>query len=426
MKVQTPNESGNVTGAPPAASRFRYARALAPLGIVFLATGSAKALAGPFLTLFLITAAHAGPLPVSVFLIAQPLCGVAASSMMGRLSDRRFERRHVLLVAAVGGALGAASFALVRDYWLLLLLGCTVNALAGAVMPQGFAYARMVLTGDPDAPMLTSTLRMFFSLAWVAGPPLAAALLANGGFAFVYGAAAILYVVVAAVAAFWLGNAGGTGRNAPRHSNSENRPDAPRRNLWLTLIGLVVIQSSMTVNVQALPLHIAQNLHGGVDAAGQVLGLCAGLEIPAMLAFGYLSKRFSLRGLIRLGPPLGAAYYLLAAISTQVWQLAAAQVLNACFIAIVGGLAISYVQELLPSQPGRATTLYSNTFPCGAILAGPLMGLAIGHSYRLPYISAAGLSLVGLALIVAGSGPRLVNRREVTVVGLPLGALEGG
>lgn len=119
MKVHIPNEAGNVTGDPPAASRFRYARALAPLGIVFLATGFAKALAGPFLTLFLITAAHAGPLPVSVFLIAQPLCGVAASSMTGRLSDRRFERRHVLLVAAVGGALGAASFALVRDYWLL-------------------------------------------------------------------------------------------------------------------------------------------------------------------------------------------------------------------------------------------------------------------------------------------------------------------
>lgn len=401
-------------------TRGRHARALAPLGVVFLATGLATALAAPFLTLFLITAAHADPLQVSVFLVAQPLCAVTASSAMGRLSDRRFERRFVLLVAAVGGCLGAASFAFLRGYWLLLLVGCTVNALAGAVVPQAFAHAHTMLAGHPAAPLLTSTLRTFFSLAWVAGPPSAAVLLAAGGFRTLYGAAAVLYLVVAAVAAFWLSASRAPAQPAPGEAAATvRRPGASRRDLWLTLAGLVVLQSSLSVNVQAMPLHIAQNLHGGVGAAGAVLGLCAALEIPAMLGFGLLSQRFSLRALVRLGPMLGTAYYLIAATATAVWQLAAAQVLNACYIAIVGGLAISYVQQMLPGQPGRASTLYSNTFPCGAMLAGPLLGAAVSHGYRVPYVFAVSLTVVGLGLIVTGSGPRPARGQHLVTAAAP-------
>ena len=130
---------------------------------------------------------------------------------------------------------------------------------------------------------------------------------------------------------------------------------------------------------------------------------------------------------MRLGPLFGIAYFSVAAGATQVWQLAAAQVLNACYIAIVGGLAISYVQELLPSQPGRASTLYSNTFPCGAILAGPLLGLAVHNGYRLPYVAAGSLALAGLILIVAGAGRQAPHHRgDLSVVGLPVGPLEGG
>ena len=51
-------------------------------------------------------------------------------------------------------------------------------------------------------------LRTVFSLAWVAGPPLAALLLAAGGFRLVYGAAAIPYAIAGLVAIVWLGEVG--------------------------------------------------------------------------------------------------------------------------------------------------------------------------------------------------------------------------
>ena len=101
-----------------------------------------------------------------------------------------------------------------------------------------------------------------------------------------------------------------------------------------------------------------------------------------MLWFGALSTRMPLQRLVLLGPLFGIAYFAIASVVGQVWQLGAAQVLNACFIGIIQGLAISYVQEFLPSQPGRASTLYSNTFACGMILSSPLLG--IGREVRLP------------------------------------------
>ena len=79
-------------------------------------------------------------------------------------------------------------------------------ALAGSLFPQSFAYARQVLQRDDPkhAAMGISTLRTVFSLAWVAGPPLAALLLEAGGFRYLYGVAAILYALAAVVAIRWM------------------------------------------------------------------------------------------------------------------------------------------------------------------------------------------------------------------------------
>ena len=104
------------------------------------------------------------------------------STVLGRLSDGRFARRRVLMVCAGAGCTSAAVFSVLRSYWLLLLLACTVTAVAASLMAQSFAYTRAVLADDPSAPMVTSTLRTFFSIAWVAGPPLASLLLTTGGF----------------------------------------------------------------------------------------------------------------------------------------------------------------------------------------------------------------------------------------------------
>src|SRR6185295_5190956 len=125
------------------------------------------------------------------------------------------------------------------------------------------------------------------------------------------------------------------------------------------------------LSVQALPLFIGAELQGEVGDAGLLLGLCAALEIPLMLGLGLLAVRLPVRRLLFAGAACGIAYYSVAAMATELWVLVAGQALNAMFIAAITGLGISYMQNMLPGHPGRATTLFTNGFPLGAMLAGP-------------------------------------------------------
>ena len=379
----------------------RIGLALLPLALVFLSVGISTAVVGPFRSLFLSTAVHAGPAKVTFFLIGVPLSGVVASTLLGRLSDRRPIRRRLLIGAAVAGLIGTAVTAFVRDYWILLGLTVTATALAGAMFPQTFAYAHQVLQRDSPgrAALGISTLRTVFSLAWVAGPPLAAFLLDVGGFRYVYGMAAVMYALAALVAVFWLDEVDAPAPKAA-DDTADAAPTANRLKLLLTVVAFTLLMCPLTLSVQALPLFVSVDLGRDVADAGLLLGLCAALEIPLMLGLGALTTRVPLRPLVLGGAACGVAYYAVAAATPNVWLLFGAQLLNALFIAAVSGLGISYVQEMLPGQPGRASTLFSNTFPIGAVLAGPLFGLSQHFGYRLAYLMATALCLAGLLLLV--------------------------
>lgn len=369
--------------------------------MLFLAVGTSTALFNPFLSLFLSTEVDASPIEITVFLIVAPLGGVFASSLIGRFSDRRPIRRALLIGGAVAGVIGTGVTSVVRDYWVLLALAVTAFAIAGSLFPQSFAYARQLLERDDPAraPIGISALRTVFSLAWVAGPPLAALLLQAGGFPWVYGTAALMYALAALVAICWLDE---VPARAPRAAGDpvDDRPSAGRWTLWLTAVAFTLLQTPLTLAVQSLSLFIETELHGDVGDAGLLLGLCAACEIPLMLGLGLLAVRLPLRRLLFAGAACGIAYYALAAAATGLWMLFAGQVLNALFIAAVTGLGISYVQNMLPGHPGRATTLFSNAFPLGAMLAGPLFGLAQHFGYRLAYWLCAALCTAGLLLLI--------------------------
>ncbi|WP_238011152.1 sugar efflux transporter [Dactylosporangium sp. AC04546] len=383
---------------------------LVPLGVMFFFVGLSAAVVGPFLSLFLSTAVHAGPAFVAAFLIIGPVSSVVSSTVIGRLSDKRAIRRRLLLIAAAAGCTGSVVTAFVRDYWVLVAVAVTLTAVSGSLFPQSFAYAREVLqqNGSTRAAMAISTLRMLFSIAWVAGPPVAAVLLEVGSFRMLYLTAAAMYVLAGAVALVWLKETG----PPPGHPDAERPaplPSASRFTVLRVVAALTVLQSAGVLGVQAMSLFVGHVLHADVSNAGLILGWCAALEIPLMLAFGALSAKWALRNLMAVGAVLGAVYYALVTGSSSTWQVMALQLLNACFIAAVGGLGISYVQELLPSQPGRAATLAGNVFPVGSILAGPLLGVAQHLGYRWAYGFGAALCAAGLILLLTTRSPRTAS-----------------
>ncbi|GAA1830059.1 sugar efflux transporter [Luedemannella flava] len=385
----------------------REIRRWIPLGLVFVTVGLSTAMAMPYLTLFLDDAVHASAVQAAVLLAAAPVASVVASAVLGRLSDRLPSRRGLLLGTALAGCAGSALTAVVRDYWVFLIITVTLTACAQAVFPQTFAYAREALEGSDRAAMTMSTLRTLFSAAWVAGPPLASILLTAGGFTLTYAIAAAMYALAALVVflAFRQRRPTAVEDDAADAAGA----DAPRPIIWLTVAMFVLVWAAAYLAVQALPPFITSDL-GSIGTAGLLLGLCAGLEIPLMLGFGMLATRMPIHRLLVIGAACGLGYMALASFATSLWPLVVGQLLNATAIATMSGLGITYMQDMLPRDRGRSSTLYSNAIPMGALLAGPILGAAQQTGYRLPFALGAVLYAGALVLLLLTRDTRPATR----------------
>lgn len=375
------------------------ARSMLPLASVSALTGVATALTGPFMSLFLTKEIGTSPFALGAFLLTTQLASLVASTLLGRFSDTRAVRRTLLVVGAVAGCGGYALFAVLRSYWLLLVVSLTLTAVTASLMPQMFAYAREVLerNGSARAPLFISGLRMLISVSWVAGPPLAALLVAQVGFVGLYAVSAGIYALVAAVALLWLPSSA-----APRpvSPGAETGRGGMRAEVVLAALAFVFLQGAVSLGVQAMPLFVTDELGGTPGDAGLVLGLCAALEIPLMMGFGALAVRVDHRLLVCVGAVAALAYHGAMVLTAAIWQVAVAQVLHAVVISAAMGVGITYFQDLEPDRPGHATTLFTNTGMVSAMLSGPLLGVAQQLGYRTAYATCLALSAVGLVLLL--------------------------
>jgi MFS transporter, SET family, sugar efflux transporter len=379
-------------------------KSLAPLAVVSVLIGISTALWLPFMSLFLTSEVGANPFALGAFLFVSPVAGLVASTLIGRLSDSRAVRRNILGFGGVAGAVGFLVFAFVREYWVLLVISSTLGAVASSLMPQMFAYARqsMERSGSSRAPLLISSLRTLISVAWVAGPPAAALLVSVGGFGGLFAATAFFYAVVA-VMTFRMPELGG---EQPVVAKEERPRKGVSAQILFAVPAFVLAQGAVSLSVSAMPLFVTADLHGGPGDAGLILGLCAALEIPLMMWFGVLAVRIDHFRLVCGGMAVALAYHAVVIATSSAWQVAAAQVLQAIVISAVMGVGITFFQSLEPDRPGYATTLFTNTATAGAMLSGPLLGLAQELGYRTAYLMSFTMALLGLLLLV------LSNRRK--------------
>jgi SET family sugar efflux transporter-like MFS transporter len=372
-------------------------RSFLPLASVSVAVGLANALAMPFFALFLTTEVGATPIALGAFLLVSPLAGLVASTWIGRLSDRHAVRRNLLVAGGIAGATGSALFAVLRNYWLLLVVSVTLLSVASSLLAQVFAYARQSTErdGSSRAALVISGLRTLLSVAWVGGPPLAALLLAKTGYVGLYIGSAAFYTLVAVVTARMPELGGG-----PRETQADRGSRLPFRLVAIPAAAFVLMFSSLTLSVAAIPLFVTDVLHGTAGDAGVILGLCAALEIPLIMWFGVLAARTDLRRLVGLGAVAALAYHSVMLLTASVWQVLVAQVLNAVVISAIMGVGILFFQALAPDRPGFTTTLYANTLTVGAMVGGPLLGLAQQIGYRSAYLMCLVISVIGLILLV--------------------------
>ncbi|ULH15730.1 sugar efflux transporter [Deinococcus sp. KNUC1210] len=368
------------------------------LSLAVLLVGLSTSVAGPYIPLFASTQAHMAPLPLGIFMTLLAMSGVLISLLLGRWSDRLPNRKPMVLLAVGAAATGFLLLCVTRSYLPLLLIVCVFLGTGAASFPQLFALAKAQLQGaDPQASEHgITTLRSVFSLAWVVGPGLGALLVGNERYNTLFLTTAGLYTATALMVLL--------ARTPPAvNRSSSGRPlpvSGPQIALWKIVTSFVLYGTSLSMGALALPLYVTHVLHGTTGQVGFLLGLCALLEIPIMLSFVFLPRRFSTHSLIVFAFALLALYFVMLWAAPGIVVLAAAQLLRAIVIAIAASLGMTYFQSLMPGRIGAATTLFANTTSIGSMLAGVVSGgFAQAFGYRSVFLVCGVFTLLAWGLL---------------------------
>ncbi|EPF5173270.1 sugar efflux transporter SetB [Escherichia coli] len=341
--------------------------------IVAFLTGIAGALQTPTLSIFLTDEVHARPAMVGFFFTGSAVIGILVSQFLAGRSDKRGDRKSLIVFCCLLGVLACTLFAWNRNYFVLLFVGVFLSSFGSTANPQMFALAREHAdkTGR-EAVMFSSFLRAQVSLAWVIGPPLAYALAMGFSFTVMYLSAAVAFIVCGVMVWLFLPS---MQKELPLATGTVEAPRRNRRDTLLLFVICTLMWGSNSLYIINMPLFIINELHLPEKLAGVMMGTAAGLEIPTMLIAGYFAKRLGKRFLMRVAAVGGVCFYagMLMAHSSVI--LLGLQLLNAIFIGILGGIGMLYFQDLMPGQAGSATTLYTNTSRVGWIIAGSVAGI---------------------------------------------------
>lgn len=341
--------------------------------IVAFLTGIAGALQTPTLSIFLTDEVHARPAMVGFFFTGSAVIGILVSQFLAGCSDKRGDRKSLIVFCCLLGVLACTLFAWNRNYFVLLFVGVFLSSFGSTANPQMFALAREHAdkTGR-EAVMFSSFLRAQVSLAWVIGPPLAYALAMGFSFTVMYLSAAVAFIVCGVMVWLFLPS---MQKELPLATGTVEAPRRNRRDTLLLFVICTLMWGSNSLYIINMPLFIINELHLPEKLAGVMMGTAAGLEIPTMLIAGYFAKRLGKRFLMRVAAVGGVCFYAGMLMAHSPAILLGLQLLNAIFIGILGGIGMLYFQDLMPGQAGSATTLYTNTSRVGWIIAGSVAGI---------------------------------------------------
>ncbi|EFO0359293.1 sugar efflux transporter SetB [Escherichia coli] len=341
--------------------------------IVAFLTGIAGALQTPTLSIFLTDEVHARPAMVGFFFTGSAVIGILVSQFLAGRSDKRGDRKSLIVFCCLLGVLACTLFAWNRNYFVLLFVGVFLSSFGSTANPQMFALAREHAdkTGR-EAVMFSSFLRAQVSLAWVIGPPLAYALAMGFSFTVMYLSAAVAFIVCGVMVWLFLPS---MQKQLPLATGTVEAPRRNRRDTLLLFVICTLMWGSNSLYIINMPLFIINELHLPEKLAGVMMGTAAGLEIPTMLIAGYFAKRLGKRFLMRVAAVGGVCFYAGMLMAHSPVILLGLQLLNAIFIGILGGIGMLYFQDLMPGQAGSATTLYTNTSRVGWIIAGSVAGI---------------------------------------------------
>jgi SET family sugar efflux transporter-like MFS transporter len=387
------------------------------LFLCMLLQGVAISLSVPFLSIYFTEQLGVSVGMFGVFLAVTLIAGIWISTLIGKRSDLGLNRKRIYLVSTLCNALAFSGYLLIENFTILFIYMIVFTALGAPGMPQLFAISREAVNKSnfTDHSFANSTLRSAFSLGFITGPLIGTLLIAAVGFKGIFSGTVGVFLLVALLISLFLKS-----NTELKRSNADVKVKSFRldqnRNILLPFLILILMYIAHWTSSLNTALFITNNLGGTTSDVGLISSICAALEIPFMIMFGLLSAKYSNRILMMCGAIVGGVYYLVVIFSDAMWQMLAAQILLAVFVAVISAIGISYIQDLLPSMPGYASTLYSNSSTIGRLI-GSLVGggLASIVGYRYSFVLCFILIIIS-AIMLAVSGRHSVNELQELAV----------
>ncbi|QGZ56668.1 sugar efflux transporter [Paraburkholderia acidiphila] len=427
-----------------------------PLAGATLMLGVAMSFTAPYLSLFGVELVGMTPFRLGVFMTAIATSGVIASTAAGRWSDATGKHRTLLLVSLCAATLGYLCLCVVRDYRLLLLVGIAFIGAGGCALSLVFSFSRAALPARDDAErtFASATLRTILSAAWVFGPAVGALVLAATNFYGLFLFAAASFAACGTIV--WRMREPRHDEHATQHlmarptsgevaremsaesaaeyegqplTQAEVQPGVPRdpaplpaaagtakakakaarppapamegsqKDIMRAIVALTLIGLAANATMIVLPLYIVHGLRGTRIDVSIMLGLGAFMEIPMMLALGARASVLNKTWWLAACAVVHAVYFVAMSLAPGVHALIPMQILNAFVVAVTSCLGMTFVQDLMPSSPGRATALFFNASRLGSILSGVLSGLLVqAFGYRGTFVFCSLLALCALVL----------------------------
>ncbi|MGV0877059.1 MFS transporter [Martelella sp. FLE1502] len=335
--------------------------------------GFAGAATSPYLSVIGIQELGMSDRAYALVMAAGALISVAASVLIGNLTDRLGSYRLMLALCALSGFVGFTGVYLLPSIGSFALAKVAFIPLFTALYPLLFANVRTETAGLPSAEVasVNSGIRAVLSLSWVLVPGVVGVALAESSNmlpAFLFAGLASL----ACLALFVFGMAKPDKALRVRPAESFFRAFAAfsQRGLWLRLLAVSLITAMLHMNGAVLPLIVTDQAGGAVADVGVLVGIVAGLEIVFIIGWGYAERYVSQLAIFVVGTVIYALYLFLLGNITAVWQAYALTGIAGLGAAAIISIPVTYLQNLIANKAGLGASLISvNMFASAGIAA---------------------------------------------------------
>lgn len=355
----------------------------------------------PVMSLFLTNEIHATTNQVGIYFTVLSIVGIVVSQFIAKLSDGSWSRRYLIVAAAIFGFLAAMVFIFLQNYWCIITLAVFCLSVSSIGSPQIFASGREYgLYKYGSSVMFTTYMRVFFALAWVIAPPIGYFISNRYGFSVLFCFTAFFFIAYGLLAFFYVKD---TKSASVINNGEENVSIIKNKNVIVLCIAETFMWTCNNIYLISMPIYIKNEIHIDDNLPGFMMATAAFLEIPVMLCCGLLSKKIGIKPLLIVSAFAGVLFYILLINNTgEIWNFLAIQLLNALFIGILAGLGMIYFQELLPTIPGQATTLFNNCVNIGIIISGMFFAVATKYgSCSYAFMICIVLAIVAFILLFA-------------------------